>query len=61
MTDKKDKKPQKLNANAGLLCVEYTFYKNNLRFLVRRTQNFTIIDQGKRKFKQFGIENPVIT
>ena len=41
--------------------MEYTPYKNNLSFFVRRTQNFTITDQGKRKFEQFDIENPNIT
>ena len=53
MTDKTDERPRKLNANAGHYAWNILFTRIiNLSFFVRRTQNSTITDQGKRKFEK---------
>ena len=53
---------RKLNANAGHYAWNILFTRIiNLSFFVRRTQNSTITDQGKRKFeKKIDIKNPII-
>ena len=63
MTDKTDERPRKLNANAGHYVWNILFTRIiNLSFFVRRTQNLTITDQGKRKFeKKLTLTTPLLS